>query len=156
MDNSKIHRVAADTAGFILSPIVGIVCVPLAALVLAYHAVMSCYHNHKAGDQRKDYANYEAENHLSKKDVSWLNHERENVTHLKDYIETKEKIKTLAKGIIPILGYMWILRSDSIPKEAIEKMGDLSSKASWCTWHIDLLEGRLSKDSLSYKLGRNL
>ncbi len=69
----------------------------------------------------------------------------------KDGKEGKKVGVLAAQAIIPIFGYFKI-RNERPPAPAEVHAKEIS----WCKWHIDLLEGRIKKDSLEYKLGINL
>lgn len=142
------NQVIVDAIGLIVSPLVGLVVTPFALLAALFKKVQQCYYNAQVGDQRKDFEKYDAD--LTERDVSWLKSEKERLKSLDDADHWLLAAKKAALAVIPIYGYLTIKNEEppSIPSN--------ESAISWCKWHIDLLEGRLQRDSINYLLGVNL
>lgn len=150
MTSITFNQIIIDAIGIITSPLAGAIAVPFALFSSLYKKIQEVYYNSQVGNQRKPFEEYNAG--FTEKDIQWLKNERERLTVEQDKERWFSVAKAAARAIIPILGYFWLKNS----KNALIPFETNHRKISWCQWHIDLLEGRIQKDSLTYRLGWNL
>ncbi|MBS0635698.1 MAG: hypothetical protein JSR37_09570 [Verrucomicrobia bacterium] len=149
---SRFEHIIIDPIGVVVSPFAGIVATPILLLGTIYKTIEAWYHGRNVSNEclNLDIAKYET--NLTDRDISWLKSEKSRLQALDDANDCKEFAKMTALLVIPLFGYISVFYGDAFKSTSKSNSG----KISWITWHLNLLEGRMSKDSLSYKLGWNL